>query len=58
MSYLLNHLKTKQEIDAAIVSGDNVDKVVILRFGKETDLICMQMDDIVSDPDHHDLIVH
>ncbi len=46
MSYLLYNLKNKQEIDAAILN--TVDKVLVLRFGRTVDPVCMQLDDIVS----------
>ena len=46
MSYVLPHLETKQDVDRAIKSSE--DKVLVLRFGKETDAVCMQLDDIVS----------
>lgn len=45
MSYLLQSLNTKQELDNAIVN--TIDKVLVLRFGRETDMVCMQLDDIV-----------
>ncbi len=46
MSYVLPRLETKKDIDRAIKSSE--DKVLVLRFGKETDAVCMQLDDIVS----------
>jgi hypothetical protein len=46
MSYLLPTLKTKEEIDNAIIETE--DKVLVLRFGRETDPVCMQHDEIVS----------
>lgn len=45
MSYLLQRLKTKKEVDNAIKNTE--DKVLVLRFGKEKDPVCMQLDDIV-----------
>lgn len=45
MSYSLQALTTKQDIDRAIVN--TVDKVLVLRFGKEDDMVCMQLDNIV-----------
>ncbi|KAK3753804.1 hypothetical protein QZH41_018460 [Actinostola sp. cb2023] len=45
MSYLLTGLKHKKEVDNAIKSTE--DKVLVLRFGRETDTVCMQLDDIV-----------
>ena len=46
MSYVLPRLETKKDIDRAIKGSE--DKVLVLRFGKETDAVCMQLDDIVS----------
>lgn len=46
MSYLLTGLKQKKEVDNAIKNTE--DKVLVLRFGREKDLVCMQLDDIVS----------
>ena len=46
MSYVLPRLKAKLDVDKAIKGCE--DKVLILRFGKETDAVCMQLDDIVS----------
>jgi hypothetical protein len=46
MSYVLPALKSKAEIDHAIRS--TVDKLLILRFGYDSDMVCMRQDDIVS----------
>ena len=46
MSYILNKLKSKKEVDNVIKATE--DKVLVLRFGRETDTVCMQLDDIVS----------
>ncbi|XP_031555767.1 thioredoxin-like protein 4B [Actinia tenebrosa] len=46
MSYLLQRLKTKKDVDNAIKNTE--DKVLVLRFGKEKDAVCMQLDDILS----------
>eukprot|EP00298_Acanthocystis_sp_HF-20_P006249 c16165_g1_i1.p1 GENE.c16165_g1_i1~~c16165_g1_i1.p1 ORF type:complete len:150 (-),score=60.12 c16165_g1_i1:127-576(-) len=46
MSYLLTPLKSKSEIDAVIRNSPN--QVVVLRFGYETDKVCLQQDDILS----------
>lgn len=46
MAAVLQRLVTKKEVDSAIKS--TVDKVLVLRFGKETDGVCMQLDNIVS----------
>ena len=45
MSYLLNKLQTKKDVDVAIKT--TVDKVLVLRFGRETDAVCLQLDDMV-----------
>lgn len=46
MSCLLPKLSTKKEIDEVIRSTE--DLVLVLRFGRESDLTCMQLDDVVS----------
>ena len=46
MAYVLPRLTTKKEVDTAIKS--TVDKVLVLRFGRETDGVCLQLDEIVS----------
>lgn len=46
MSYVLPRLETKKDIDGAIKSTE--DKVLVLRFGRETDAVCMQLDEIVG----------
>jgi len=45
MSYSLQRLESKRAVDEAI--RGIVDKVVVLRFGRETDMVCMQHDDIL-----------
>ena len=45
MSYVLPQLKTKKGVDEAIKGSE--DKVVVLRFGREQDAVCLQLDDIV-----------
>lgn len=47
MSFLLSKLQTKKDVDRAIKTTE--DKVLVLRFGKDSDLACLQLDDIVSD---------
>lgn len=42
---LLPQLATKAALDDAIRSTK--DKVLVLRFGRATDIVCMQQDDIV-----------
>ena len=46
MSYLLKKLSSKQEVDDVIRSSEDV--VLVLRFGRDSDLTCMQLDEIVS----------
>ena len=46
MSFILPRLEAKKDVDRAIKSTE--DKVLVLRFGRETDAVCMQLDDIVS----------
>lgn len=42
----LRALATKREVDQVIRHTE--DKIVILRFGKETDPVCMELDDLVQ----------
>lgn len=46
MSYVLNKLSTKNEVDNAIRHTE--DKLLVLRFGRESEAECMKLDDIVS----------
>ncbi|KAK7101830.1 thioredoxin-like protein 4B [Littorina saxatilis] len=46
MSFLLPKLTTKAEVDQAIKSTE--DLVLILRFGREDDTACLQLDDILA----------
>ena len=46
MAYVLPRLSTKKDVDTAIKS--TVDKVLVLRFGREADAVCLQLDEIVS----------
>ena len=46
MSYLLPSLSRKEDVDKAIC--DTLDKVLVLRFGRSSDVVCMQMDEIVK----------
>ena len=61
MSYVLTKLNTKKDVDNAIKSCE--DKVLVLRFGRDTDTVCQQLDDIVRkcDPlsilDDHSAII-
>ncbi|XP_062197234.1 uncharacterized protein LOC133900120 isoform X1 [Phragmites australis] len=45
-SALLTTLRRKQEVDAAI--RDTLDKVLVLRFGRDGDAACLHLDDIES----------
>lgn len=45
MSYLLPHLRTGYAVDQAIVNEE--DRVVVIRFGHDSDPTCMQMDEIL-----------
>jgi Mitosis protein DIM1 len=46
MAYLLPHLHSGWEVDQAIVNGD--DRVVVIRFGRDTDATCMVQDQILA----------
>ncbi|CAI8008737.1 Thioredoxin-like protein 4B [Geodia barretti] len=46
MAYVLPRLLTKKDVDSAIKS--TVDKVLVLRFGRETDAVCLQLDEILA----------
>jgi hypothetical protein len=46
MSYLLETLTKKEEIDNLI--RNTIDKVLVLRIGRASDIVCMQLDEIVS----------
>ncbi|XP_041457904.1 thioredoxin-like protein 4B [Lytechinus variegatus] len=46
MSYLIPALSTKKEIDEAIKRTE--DKILVLRFGRSDDIVCMQLDEILS----------
>ncbi|XP_057964169.1 uncharacterized protein LOC131155210 [Malania oleifera] len=46
MSYVLRTLTKKREVDELI--RDTIDKVLVLRFGRSSDLLCLQLDDILS----------
>ena len=46
MSFLLPKLASKKEIDQVIKTTQ--DLVLVLRFGRNTDLTCLQLDEIVS----------
>lgn len=46
MSYLLPHLDSGWAVDQAILTEEA--KVVVVRFGRDSDPICMQMDETLS----------
>ncbi|KAJ8047019.1 Thioredoxin-like protein 4B [Holothuria leucospilota] len=46
MSFFLPKLQNKKAVDEAIKTTE--DKVLVLRFGREADGVCMQLDDILS----------
>ncbi|BFZ10658.1 hypothetical protein BsWGS_13697 [Bradybaena similaris] len=46
MSYLLETLSSKQEVDKVIRETEDI--VLVLRFGRDTDSSCLQLDDILS----------
>ncbi len=46
MSFLLPKLSSKKALDEAIKTTE--DLVLVLRFGRDTDSTCLQLDDIVS----------
>ncbi|GMH30923.1 hypothetical protein Nepgr_032766 [Nepenthes gracilis] len=46
MSFLLTTLTKKREVDSII--RETIDKVLVLRFGRSSDAICLQLDDILS----------
>ncbi|CAL5424987.1 unnamed protein product [Camellia sinensis] len=45
MSYQLRTLRKKREVDSII--RDTIDKLLVLRFGRSYDPLCLQLDDIV-----------
>lgn len=51
MSLFLPKLETKKEVDQAIKTVE--DKVLVLRFGRDTDTVCMQLDEIISKTSAH-----
>lgn len=46
MSYILKKLATKKEVDDVIRTTE--DKVLVLRFGRESDAVCLQLDDVLA----------
>ena len=47
MSYLLPHLDSGWAVDQAILTEEA--KVVVIRFGRDSDPVCMQMDETLAD---------
>lgn len=45
MSYALNSLQSKRDVDRAV--KETIDKVLVLRFGKEDSLECLRIDEIL-----------
>lgn len=45
-AFVLSSLRSKKEVDSTIKSTE--DRVLVLRFGKESEPVTMQLDDIVS----------
>jgi hypothetical protein len=45
MSYVLTALTKKREVDTII--RDTIDKVLVLRFGRASDAVCLHLDDVV-----------
>ncbi|RMX49484.1 hypothetical protein pdam_00023597 [Pocillopora damicornis] len=50
MSYVLRSLSKKKDVDNAIKTCE--DKVLVMRFGRETDGVCQQLDDILAKTSH------
>ncbi|KAF5930612.1 hypothetical protein HYC85_031485 [Camellia sinensis] len=46
MSYQLRTLRKKREVDSII--RDTIDKLLVLRFGRSSNPLCLQLDDILS----------
>ncbi|KAG0555813.1 hypothetical protein M758_11G004100 [Ceratodon purpureus] len=46
MSYLLESLTRKEDVDKLIL--DTIDKVLVLRIGRASDVVCMQLDEILA----------
>jgi len=45
MSFLLQTLTRNQDVDKLVT--DTLDKLLVLRFGRATDVVCMQLGEIV-----------
>lgn len=46
MSFLLPHLRSGWDVDKAVVNEEK--RVVVVRFGRDADATCMQMDETLS----------
>lgn len=46
MAYLLPHLNSGWDVDQAIVNGE--DRVVVIRFGRDADAVCMVQDEVLA----------
>ncbi len=55
MSFFLPKLSCKKEIDDAVKSV--AEKVLVLRFGRDEDSVCLQLDEIVSYYHHHNALL-
>jgi U5 snRNP protein, DIM1 family len=47
MSYLLPHLDSGWAVDQAILNEEA--RVVVMRFGRDSNAVCMQMDETLAD---------
>lgn len=56
MSFFLPKLSCKKDIDDAVKSV--AEKVLVQRFGRDEDSVCLQLDEIVSYYYHHHLITY
>ncbi|XP_014238043.1 thioredoxin-like protein 4A [Trichogramma pretiosum] len=45
MSFMLQHLKKARQVDEAILSEE--DRMVVIRFGRDSDPECMKMDEVL-----------
>ncbi|XP_034268529.1 thioredoxin-like protein 4B [Pantherophis guttatus] len=50
MSFLLPQLNSKKEVDEAIKTV--AEKVLVLRFGRDEDRVCLQLDNILAKTSH------
>jgi len=47
MAYLLPHLHSGWQVDQAIISEEDQDRVIVIRFGHDTDPTCMVQDEVL-----------